>query len=71
MESINYLESHDNYTLWDQIVKSQNHSVEKGHYRDFNEENILDNFMLRKICLELLYYLLLKEFPLFNLELKF
>ncbi len=71
MESINYLEAHDNYTLWDQIVKSQNHSVEKGHYRDFNEENILDNFYVKEDLLELLYYLLLKEFPLFNLELKF
>ena len=48
MESINYLEAHDNYTLWDQIVKSQNHSVEKGHYRDFNEENILDNFYVKE-----------------------
>ena len=48
MESINYLEAHDNYTLLDQIVKSQNHSVEKGHYRDFNEENILDNFYVKE-----------------------
>ncbi|HAT4313164.1 TPA: type I pullulanase [Clostridium perfringens] len=48
MESINYLEAHDNYTLWDQIVKSQNHSVEKGHYRDFNEEKLLDNFYVKE-----------------------
>lgn len=48
MESINYLEAHDNYTLWDQIVKSQNHSIENGHYRDLDESNILNNFYVKE-----------------------
>ncbi|WP_300262479.1 type I pullulanase [Clostridium sp.] len=48
MESINYLEAHDNYTLWDQIVKSQNHSMEKEYYRGLNEKKLLDNFYVRE-----------------------
>ena len=48
IESINYLEAHDNYTLWDQIVKSQNYSVEKGHYRDLYDKNLLDNFYVKE-----------------------
>lgn len=32
-ESINYIDAHDNYTLWDQIEKSQNQSLNFGDYR--------------------------------------
>ena len=32
-ESINYLDAHDNYTLWDQIEKSQNTIISNGSYR--------------------------------------
>ena len=32
-ESINYVDAHDNYTLWDHIEKSQYRSTERGHYR--------------------------------------
>lgn len=47
-ESINYLEAHDNYTLWDQIVKSQNYSIESGHYREGIELNLLNNFYVKE-----------------------
>ena len=32
-ESINYVDAHDNYTLWDHIEKSQYRTTERGHYR--------------------------------------
>ncbi|MGG5462200.1 type I pullulanase [Clostridium sp. B9] len=48
IESINYLEAHDNYTLWDQIVKSQNYSIGEGHYRDGVEEDIINNFYVKE-----------------------
>lgn len=48
LESINYLDAHDNYTLWDQIVKSQNYSVQVGNYRDSLDKNILKNFYVKE-----------------------
>lgn len=32
-ESINYVDAHDNYTIWDQIEKSQNMNLKCGEYR--------------------------------------
>ena len=32
-ESINYVDAHDNYTLWDQVEKSQNQSIKFGEFR--------------------------------------
>lgn len=39
VESINYVDAHDNYTLWDQIEKSQNFYICKGEYRNNIYEN--------------------------------
>lgn len=51
-ESINYLEAHDNYTIWDQIVKTDNYSVKKGYYRDslkrLTGEEIFNNHYVKQ-----------------------
>ena len=48
LESINYLDSHDNYTLWDQILKSQIQGIKGREYREVKEENLLENFFVRE-----------------------
>ena len=52
IESINYLASHDNYTIWDQIVKTDNYSVQNKHYRDSIKElsgsEILKNYYVKE-----------------------
>lgn len=52
-ESINYVDAHDNYTLWDQIEKSQNHSLENGQYRLNISENVFDSSLVRQNLLAL------------------
>lgn len=50
-ESVNYVDAHDNYTIWDQIEKSQNHSLKKGEYRKNLPENIFDSHIVRQNAL--------------------
>ncbi|MCD2500828.1 type I pullulanase [Clostridium sp. NSJ-145] len=50
-ESINYMDAHDNYTLWDQIEKTQNYNTQYGQYRDNIGDNILDNYNVRQYLL--------------------
>lgn len=47
-ESINYIDAHDNYTLWDQIEKSQNHYLNCGDYRKNIPSSPLDNALVRQ-----------------------
>lgn len=62
-ESINYVDAHDNYTLWDQIEKSLNPSIENGKYRKFKEINPLDNELVRRNILALSIILMAEGIP--------
>ncbi|ASG68435.1 type I pullulanase [Francisella halioticida] len=52
-ESINYVDAHDNYTLWDQIEKSQNHNIATNCYRNNLPSNIFENTLVRQNALAL------------------
>lgn len=52
-ESINYVDAHDNYTLWDHIEKSLNFNIKEKEYREITEENIFDNHLVRRNILAL------------------
>lgn len=47
-ESINYVDAHDNYTLWDHIEKSQYKTTPKGSYRKNFTDNILASVRVRQ-----------------------
>lgn len=47
-ESINYIDAHDNYTLWDQIEKSQNHYLNCGEYRKNIPSYPLDSILVKQ-----------------------
>lgn len=50
-ESINYVEAHDNYTLWDQVEKSLNFSLKVGQFRENIPKNPIDNYNVRQCML--------------------
>jgi pullulanase len=52
-ESINYVDAHDNYTLWDHIEKSHNSKLEDGNYRKNLPDNLFDSFLVRQNMLAL------------------
>ncbi len=52
-ETINYADAHDNYTLWDQIEKSQNRNLAPGQYRKNLPENIFESPLVRQNILAL------------------
>ncbi|MEY8715569.1 type I pullulanase [Francisella philomiragia] len=52
-ETINYVDAHDNYTLWDQIEKSLNRNIQAGNYRQNIQENIFDSRRVRQNSLAL------------------
>lgn len=47
-ETINYMDAHDNYTIWDQIEKSQNTNIISGQYRNSIGVDELDNYNVRQ-----------------------
>ncbi len=62
-ESINYVDAHDNYTLWDQIEKSLNENIETNKYRIIKESNLFDNNLVRRNVLALSIILLSQGIP--------
>lgn len=52
-ESVNYADAHDNYTLWDQIEKSQNHNIATNCYRKNIPSNIFESTLVRQNALAL------------------
>lgn len=50
-ESINYVEAHDNYTLWDQVEKSLNSSLKIGDFRKNISKSPIDNYTVRQCML--------------------
>lgn len=53
-ESINYVDAHDNYTLWDHIEKSYNHQIKPYEYRmNLSPDNLFDNMLVRQNILAL------------------
>lgn len=52
-ETINYVDAHDNYTLWDHIEKSQNHELAIGEYRKNLPNYLFDSFLVRQNLLAL------------------
>lgn len=47
-ETINYVDAHDNYTLWDQIEKSLQRNIQSGDYRKRIAENIFESRRVRQ-----------------------
>ncbi|VYT72376.1 type I pullulanase [Clostridium tertium] len=60
-ESINYVDSHDNYTLWDQIEKSLN--LNNFQCRNIKEIDVFDNLNVRRNILALAIVLFSKGIP--------
>lgn len=60
-ESINYIDAHDNYTLWDQIEKSLNFNIKE--FRNIKENSILDNSLVRRNMLALSIILFSQGIP--------
>ena len=63
VETINYVDVHDNYTLWDQIEKSLNQNIKKEEYRIIKNEYIFDNPLVRRNLLALSIILLSQGIP--------
>lgn len=63
VESINYVDAHDNYTLWDQIEKSLNQNIKPNEYRIIKEDDIFDNHLVRRNVLALSIILLSQGIP--------
>ncbi|MDU3351551.1 MAG: type I pullulanase, partial [Clostridium sp.] len=62
-ESINYVDAHDNYTLWDQIEKSLTPGIKEKDYRKIKDENIFDNHLVRRNILALAIILTAQGIP--------
>lgn len=62
-ESINYVDAHDNYTLWDQIEKSLTPTIKGEDYRKIKEENIFNNHLVRRNILALSIILTAQGIP--------
>lgn len=60
-ESINYIDAHDNYTIWDQIEKSLNLNIKE--FRNIKEKNILENELVRRNVLALAIILFSQGIP--------
>lgn len=65
-ETINYVDAHDNYTLWDQIEKSQNMTLENGNYRQNLPVNIMESTLVRQNMLALGIILTAQGIPFFH-----
>lgn len=65
-ETVNYVDAHDNYTLWDQIEKSQNIGINDGDYRHNIPQNIMDNILVRQNMLALGIILTAQGIPFFH-----
>lgn len=66
-ESINYADAHDNYTLWDQIEKSQNYYLEEGTFRkSIPNTDIMTNHLVRQNMLALAIILTAQGIPFFH-----
>ncbi|MBE6054767.1 MAG: type I pullulanase [Clostridium sartagoforme] len=63
IETINYVDAHDNYTLWDQIEKSLNYNIKPNEYRIIEEKDILKNQLVRRNILALSIILLSQGIP--------
>lgn len=62
-ESINYVDAHDNYTIWDQIEKSLNPNIKPEEYRKIEEKYIFENPLVRRNILALSIILLSQGIP--------
>lgn len=63
VESINYVDAHDNYTIWDQIEKSLNQNIKPNEYRIIEDEDVLDNHLVRRNILALAIIILSQGIP--------
>lgn len=62
-ESINYVDAHDNYTLWDHIEKSQNHNLANGKYRLGLPQNVFESSLVRQNLLAMAIILTAQGIP--------
>lgn len=65
-ETINYADAHDNYTLWDQIEKSQNYNISDGNYRQNLSSDLMDNVLVRQNMLALGIIITAQGIPFFH-----
>lgn len=64
-ETINYVDAHDNYTLWDQIERSQS-SILDGHFRENLPHNLFDSILVKQNILALSIILTAQGIPFFQ-----
>ena len=64
--TINYVEAHDNYPIWDQVEKNQNRSVEAPNYRQNIPENALTDNRVRKALLANAFVMLSQGIPFYQ-----
>lgn len=62
-ESINYVDAHDNYTLWDQIEKSQNIFLVNGQYRANITKDVFENNLVKQNVLAMAIMLTAQGIP--------
>ncbi|MEN9946919.1 MAG: hypothetical protein RLZZ293_1305 [Pseudomonadota bacterium] len=65
-ETINYVDAHDNYTLWDQLEKSQNNALKAGEFRQNIPNNPLESSLVRQNILGLGILLTSQGIPFFQ-----
>lgn len=65
-ESINYIDAHDNYTLWDHIEKSQNQDLKIGEYRQNLPLDPFESTLVRQYLLGLGIILTAQGIPFFQ-----
>ncbi|MGL5614741.1 MAG: type I pullulanase [Sarcina sp.] len=62
-ESINYVDAHDNYTLWDQIEKTENMELKNGDYRKNLSTPLLQDKLVKRNLLALSIILTAQGIP--------
>lgn len=65
-ETINYIDAHDNYTLWDHLEKSQTPDLENGFYRIGLPEDLFESSLVRQNLFGLGLILTAQGIPFFQ-----
>ena len=64
--TINYVEAHDNYPIWDQFEKNQNHGINAPDYRKNVPDNALTDMRVRKALLANAFVMLSQGIPFYQ-----
>ena len=64
--TINYVEAHDNYPIWDQFEKNQNHGINAPDYRKNVPDNAFTDMRVRKALLANAFVMLSQGIPFYQ-----